>query len=148
MPRTIVYPPLRKSDTYAHMDADDSTTPDDYGKRLLKYVPAEVIGFYLLASAFPDSDALQMLFLFVAAIATPAYLWYVAPDDHPPLAYSYVLATLAFLAWALGTSPNAAGLLNLGKGIGPAIMLVGAFLVPLVDGGITKFLRTRRAERR
>jgi len=78
-------------------------------------VPAETLAFFIPAAAAigGDRDTLLIFVLVLAAVDTLGYLWLASPSDtamERPLVHFYVLAVIAFLCWAVATSPNVADL--------------------------------------
>ena len=150
MPRTIIYASKQApSLTYAAgIAATQGTQVDDYSSRLQKYVPAEVLSFFLIANALPEvTSTLRWIFLAVALLGTPLYLYARAPKGQPskaPQIYFYPLACIAFLAWALGTSPDTARLWGLTKVEGPAALICVSFLIPAIDKALDDYLDRRR----
>ena len=107
MPRTI----LTQRDIDALAGARGSSpapTPDDYGSRILKYIPAEVVTVYIAVQgiitaadpAGPNATILWIAFGILLAL-TPVYLWRIT---HVTKAPQLVIATVAFAVWvfALG----------------------------------------------
>lgn len=92
---------------------------DNYAERIAKYVPAEVIAFFLAADKlFPDPNGgdaksgtlldklIASYSLEVAAavfaiglIGTPAYIWQQRAEGEPWKVHA-IMATLAFIVWA------------------------------------------------
>ena len=80
-------------------------------------------------------------------IATPLYLWLRTRDleaGQRHLAWYLALSTLAFAAWALGTSPASSELLGLSPRTGTLILTLAAFLVPLFDEVFDKAFTKRQ----
>lgn len=119
-------------------------TPDDYKDKLLKYVPAEVLAAFAgLSAAAGAKDSYVWLVLAAGLIGTPAYLWYHAnriPEqqhDEKPAWYFYVLATGAFIVWALATSDAVRRLLNISTTLAQILLGITVFLIPVVDAALT-----------
>ncbi len=83
-------------------------SPDDYKTRVAKYIPAEIVGFYIAAnSLLASSDAASQSWLPIAHIAilalgligTPIYLKTQAEPDQP-YGTHISISTVAFLLWA------------------------------------------------
>jgi uncharacterized membrane protein AbrB (regulator of aidB expression) len=152
MVRNVVYPSrlqARMSDKVAGVaaDAEDQQQPDDYGDKLVKYIPAEVIAFFLPAYALAAklnnfSDRIGWLLVGIAVLGTVGYLLVKADKTKPPRWYFYLLAVLAFLGWAIGTTTEVAELFNLPQPelSGKLVVFVTVFFVPLVDGLLTRYL--------
>lgn len=152
MIRTVVYPTATPGGDQRNAVAPDAPqeTPkeDNYADKLVKYIPAEVIGFfvptYALATQVSGHWA-QWLVLGLCALGTVGYLIIRAPKDAPPRLYFYVLALLSFFAWAIGTSDALIDLLRFGdqnsaKLVGKLIVAAAVFLIPLTDSLLTKLL--------
>lgn len=88
---------------------------DDYLQRLAKYVPAEVIAFFIFINAIIDQAAkaggksavmagfpvmtVALGALIVATILTPLFVWYVREEGDAWITNA-VVSTLAFPFWA------------------------------------------------
>lgn len=80
---------------------------DDYLGRLLKYIPAEIVGFYLVAAGLispkPDTPNFTGLWVVFALgfILVPIYFWIATSRDQGkgPLRSQIVLATIAYPVW-------------------------------------------------
>lgn len=111
---------------------------DGYREKLLKYVPAEVLAFFVPASALVDADReeLVLLIFFAGVVGTLLYLHLanrqVVPEQQAPW-WNYGLAVAAFAVWALATSPATAALVNLDEQAVGVILAVGALLIPGAD---------------
>ena len=153
MPRTVVYPsPATR--TIASDAAADAVTPpktetsqeDGFGDKLVKYIPAEVIAFYVSGYILAGQlgKAAQWTVLVACLLGTAAYLFVRADKVNPPRWYFYVLAIISFLAWAVGTSTAGADLLmwptDKAEIMGKFIVTAAVFLVPLTDELLTKLL--------
>ena len=133
MARTVV--PGRKREqrrTGVAADAGDPL-PD----RLIKFVPAETLAFFVPAAAAlgSDRDGLLITAVVVGAIGTAGYLWTRRPSDptEQPRPIFYGLAVAAFVAWALTTAPSFASMLGLDDVATGFILLAAIFLIPLAD---------------
>jgi hypothetical protein len=127
MIRTVVYP-------------GTSTAADDVPSKLLKYIPAEVIAFYVpIYALVPKAGALGLWAVLIISIAaTVGYLWVRADPTSPPRLYFYILAAVAFVCWALGTSTIGADLWKFPDWVSRAAVPSGVLLVPLIDEILTK----------
>jgi hypothetical protein len=101
----------------ANQAAADQTDTDDYTTRIVKYIPAEVVAFYLAADKLfakaTDVVNANIADIFVrdhlryfsiavfviALVGTPLYIRQQATDDSPWRVQA-ALSTLAFLIWA------------------------------------------------
>ncbi|MFZ1920376.1 MAG: hypothetical protein WBD53_20785 [Xanthobacteraceae bacterium] len=97
--------------------ADQQTDTDDYATRMVKYIPAEVVAFYLAADKLfvkgaqainpniAEAFVTNHLFYFsvgvfvIALVGTPIYLRQQAAAGQPWQVQS-VVSTLAFVIWA------------------------------------------------
>lgn len=116
--------------------------PDGVPEKIAKYVPAEVLAFFVpAASQFGDSSV-RLWVLFVAALAgTVGYLLLRRTNETRP--FFYPLAGLAFIVWALGMSEETASLVGLSARDGQFVMAVGIFVIPLADTVIDRVLQRR-----
>jgi hypothetical protein len=138
MPRTVV-PATPERSTRAPQDSAGGARGDDLPTKLVKYVPAEALAFFVPAAAAIGSgnDVLLIIIVAVGAIGTAGWLWYNAsslPAPERPLVHFYALAVIAFLVWALATAPNVAAIVRLDTVTTGVILAIGVFLIPLVDG--------------
>jgi hypothetical protein len=120
--------------------ASAAPPPDGFGDRLVKYIPAEVLAFFIAAAAeWGGNTAFLIVTISVAAVFTPIVLYATSPAG--VRWYAILLAVVAFLAWAIGTSPNTDRLVGLTGTQGPFVLTVAAFVVPAVDQALGKALR-------
>jgi hypothetical protein len=115
--------------------------PDGLPEKLVKYVPAETLAFFVAVSAAVGSEHEIWLIAvcLVAALGTPAYLWITAPTGSTaPRSYFYVLALVAFVCWALGTSGPLQSLVGIPQNLAGVVLAVGAFVIPLTDSILQK----------
>ncbi|MEO6196102.1 MAG: hypothetical protein ABIS20_24035 [Thermoanaerobaculia bacterium] len=149
MVRTVVYPnTILERDLTNNVAVAEVSQEDSYADKLVKYIPAEVIGFFIPAYALATQVSghwAQWLVLGLCALGTVGYLMIKAPKDAPPRWYFYILALLSFLAWAIGTSDALTNLLQTGndentKLVGKLILAAAVFLIPLIDSLLTRFL--------
>jgi hypothetical protein len=112
-PRNIVAPDLAA----ANAGPADQTDTDNYATRIVKYIPAEVVAFYLAADKLfvkaPAATGANVAEKFVAEhaydfsigifvlalIGTPIYLWQMSRQDDPVI-INLAVSTLAFPIWA------------------------------------------------
>lgn len=149
MIRTVVYP---TPGSHAAEVQPADTPRDSYGDKLVKYIPAEVIGFYVPAYALAkqvgtqgngaQGNWAQWVVLALCTLGTVGYLFVRANQEKPPRWYFYLLSSLAFLAWALGTSMAGSELFQLENAdvLGKLIVTAAVFLIPLIDDLLTKLL--------
>lgn len=161
MPRTIVYPSATQNKaaqtkgSEVRADGNESTqSGDDYGDKLVKYIPGEVLAFFLPAWALFANEGTseaestmtwRWIVFFVALVATVGYLLLRAPKQGetpaPPPWYFYVLSALAFVAWAIGTTDAGQVLFCLSSEVGSKFIIMAAvLLIPMIDGLLTRYL--------
>jgi peptidoglycan biosynthesis protein MviN/MurJ (putative lipid II flippase) len=112
--------------------------PDKYLDKLVKYVPAEVTAIAAgLFAAWTLEDWKLWLALAVLAVLNVLYLWVcerqdkTAPDTQW---YFYVLATVAFGAWAISVVEPVADAFGVdSEGQRAFVLAAAAFLIPLLD---------------
>ena len=92
-----------------------AAVPDDYLGRLVKYIPAEIVGLYLTLTGIvpktPSNIDLKVLWCIFGACAvlTPLYLYFSTrhpTDGRGPLLIQIILGTVAFPCWALAIGGN------------------------------------------
>jgi hypothetical protein len=104
-------------------------TVDDYIGRLLKYVPTEIIGVYLLVQSLAASLAdgtLKTIVIWglyvLGIIATPFYLH---QRQHVEKQLQLILSTGAFAVWVLGTGNGGPfSMMGFPPALGTIIMVV------------------------
>lgn len=119
---------------------------DDFPTKLVKYIPAETLAFFVPTAALlgPDRNSWLVTVALIAAAGNVGYLWYQArsvPENVKPLPHFYVLALVAFVAWALVTAPNLASMVGLDQVATSVILAIAVFAVPLLDGVVTNLRR-------
>lgn len=125
--------------------------PDGYLDRLVKYIPGETLALWLpLAVAAAASSTPWLLWVVFAAGlgATVLYLWLNGrklPTDKRPMPHFYVLAAVAFVVWALGTSQPTADLFKLPADVANVLLGLGVLLIPGLDQLLEALLGTRPA---
>src|ERR1700689_2908013 len=101
MTRTVLYASRQsRSTTYAAATEDaPGQSVDEYSSRLQKFVPAEVLSFFLLANSLPGvTSSWRWIFLAAGLFGTPLYLYIRAPKSphaKTPQVYFYPLACIA-----------------------------------------------------
>jgi hypothetical protein len=84
---------------------------DDFLGRLVKYIPAELVGLYVAARGVIPKTGEPTVFWTVAAVAwifVPVYFWLATTrNGQKPLKVQILLATIAFPIWvfAIGGDP-------------------------------------------
>ena len=109
----------------ARLAGGGASSPDDYAARLVKYIPAETVTFYLLADRLvsahfgiesPDPHASGTLgapfvwsltLLLLALVGTPVYLRRQRTTPHQPWKLHATVSTLAALCWAYAVGGSA-----------------------------------------
>lgn len=138
MIRTVVHSaPIRPQGA----EDADIQTKDNYSDKLVKYIPAEVIAFYLpmytyvLSSVTVNGAVTSKTPLFVVLlISLLGVVGYMYVRRSPTTNwYFYALSAVAFLAWAIGTSSVGQNLFGLPELYNKVILMTGIFLVPMFD---------------
>jgi hypothetical protein len=119
---------------------------DRFPEKLIKYVPAETLAFFVPVAAAIGTgrNALLVAALVLGMIFTPLYLWLAArklPTDKRPLFHFYLLAAVAFVVWALGTSSAVADLVQVEPTVVGIIFMFAVFIIPGADAAITEWRR-------
>jgi hypothetical protein len=138
MPRTVVSPRLA-----AGAGGGAAAGADGLPEKLVKYVPAETLAFFVPAAAAigTKNEGWLIAVIVVALIGTPAYLWQAAPSVPPtakPRFYFYFLAEIALACWILGTSGPVESWVGITPTLGGIVLGIGAFLIPVTDGVLAK----------
>lgn len=141
MPRTVVYPRAAKRAAAA---GGAQSKPDELSEKLLKYIPGEVLAFFVPVYALVPKEPKWGLWavLVVGAVGGVGYLFAQADKAAPPRFYFYLLSIVAFLAWTLGTSTVGTDLGALPDWISHAAIPAAVFLVPMIDEVLTRLLET------
>jgi hypothetical protein len=130
MSRSIVY----ERDAFGPGSESTAADASKYGGKLAKYVPAEVLAFFVPVVAIIDSNPLLWVALVLATVFTPVYVWIIAGKEAEPQRwYTYVIAILAFVVWAIGTTEVGAALFRLETSEAGVVLMVGVFVVPALD---------------
>lgn len=145
MGRGLVYPSHQGARPKAQAAAPggQAENPDDYKTKLLKYIPGEVLAFFIPATAAIGSDEEGWLIaaFIVGAAGTILYLLMEnrkVEQGKQAKPWSYLLALAAFTVWALATSPATANVIDLKQKNAGFILLFAAFIIPAVDSLLTK----------
>jgi len=141
MPRTVV-PPSPNPALRSSPEGNGDRFPD----KLVKYVPAETLAFFvpIAAAIGEERNALLCVVVAIGLVGTPIYLWIAAsrlPQDQRPFFHFYPLAMLAFVAWALGTNAAVAKLVHLDSFAAGIIFGCAVFIIPGLDQGLTLWKR-------
>lgn len=119
-----------------------TTKEDDAFTKIAKYVPAEVLSFFLagtaIAAGMTGGTPAVVLWgvLALGVVATPLWLAMRARDEKPPRklpAFTYVLAIVAFLVWAFASSVDARALIGMDESIAHLILLATVLLIAPID---------------
>ena len=155
MIRTVVYPEKGVgSEVVIKSGADPAAqAPDDYKAKLVKYIPAEVIGFFIPAYALVsrngidasgnDSVMAQIVVVVVSLLGLVGYLYVSSDKYRPPRLYFYFLSVIAFLAWAVGTSSVGQDVFHLPERFNELTVLGAVFLIPMFDELLTRASASR-----
>jgi len=131
-----------------------SPRPDDYGARLLKYIPAEIVAVYLTLDRIANSATGQLpieptlwtVFL-ILVIATPLFLWRVT---NVRKGSQLAISTASFAVWVFAMGGPFYYLAWYRPIEGAITLPLYTFLVPIFKGGptATQRVRNRRPSRR
>ena len=118
---------------------------DGLPEKLVKYVPAETLAFFVPTAAAlgTDHDGALIAAILIGAAGTVGYLWLAARGEPPakrPLPHFYALSVIAFACWALGTGPSVMQLVGVDPTVAGVILGFGVFVIPLVDGILSELL--------
>jgi hypothetical protein len=150
MARTVVPPQVAAQARPAGPDeavvAEVPVAGDSLPEKLVKYVPAETLAFFvpLAAAIGPERRGLLIAVVVIGLIGNAGYLWWNGrrlPQEERPLPHFFLLATIAFLCWAIATAPNVAAMLGVDSLVSAVILGGAVFLIPLADQFITVQLR-------
>jgi hypothetical protein len=150
MPRTVVpRQPARApgpQPSARETAQEPSVVGDSLPEKLVKYVPAETLAFFvpLAAAIGTENRAVLIAVVVIAAVGTVGYLWWAAralPPEQRPLVHFYVLAVIAFACWAIATAPNLAQLLGIDTLIAGVILACAVFLIPLADNILSALIQ-------
>jgi hypothetical protein len=92
-------------------EVNQTSTVDDFLGRLVKYIPAEIVGLYVASRGVIPREASASPYWAVAALSwifVPIYMWFATSrQGQSPLKVQILLATLAFPIWvfAIGGLP-------------------------------------------
>jgi len=132
MSRTIIYPTAGAG--LAAPQAAAPQPPTGFPEKLVKYVPGEVIAFYYPVYSAVGSNLLYQWIMFCLGLfGTIGYLYVFSNRTQPPRCYFYLLAAVAFIGWAVGTSSVGQDLLGLPNFVKDITVTITVFLVPLLD---------------
>ena len=146
MIRTIVYEgPRRPGGGLEAVESTRDEPKDGYAAQLLKYVPAEILAFFVPAAAAAKDNSRLSWVVFVAGLAaTVGYLRFHAeplPAEKRPPLYFYALAAAAFVFWAMGSSDTVRALFRVSATTTEVLLGIAVLLLPLVDWLLGKLFR-------
>lgn len=114
----------------------------EYGDKLAKYIPAEVLAFFVPAVAvFTSNISLWAIFV-IAAVFTPIYVWIISKREKEPQRwFTYIIAIAAFLVWAFGTTQVGTALFGFSSTATAFVLAVGVFVIPALDEGASHLFK-------
>lgn len=114
--------------------------------KLVKYVPAEVLAFFVPTYAnLPESARAWSWVVFgIGLIGTVLYALATRLRDPGTIGpwHYYVLCAVAFVGWAVSATTVGTDLFGIDPAVTPAILSTTVLLVPLVDELVTRFWPT------
>jgi hypothetical protein len=148
MPRTVVpqqssAPAAAAAGGGVGAAAGGGSSGDGLPEKLIKYVPAETLAFFVPVAAAigTGKEGALIAAIIVAAVGSPLYLWVAgskaAVAERPKLHF-YILAEIALACWVLGTSGSVQSLVGVGETLGGVVLAGAAFLIPVTDEVLTK----------
>ena len=147
--RVIRYPDRSKGGEKASghvgglaLDAKETgAAPDRYAEKLVKYVPAEVIAFYLPAYAYVQTagNVTKWTVFGLGALGTVVYLLIRSEWSRLPHWYFFVLGVVAYVCWALGTSTIGTDLWGMSTMLSRITIAAAVFLIPGIDEILTRW---------
>jgi hypothetical protein len=152
MIRTIVYErPRRPEGGLEAVESTKDEPTDGYAAQLLKYVPAEILAFFIPAAAAAKGNSKLSWVVFVAGLAaTVGYLRFHAeplPAEQRPPLHFYALAAAAFVFWAMGSSDTVRALFQVSDTTTEVLLGIAVLLLPLADWLLGKLFRTAPEKR-
>lgn len=119
-------------------EKEDTTTinvegKDDYFNRLLKYIPAEIVGLYLtlvnIISTQSDTKRISWFVFGICLALTPLYLWRVLKVLKST---QLIISTLSFVVWAyaLGGPFKESGLFS--NTFAAVLLPIYTVLIPII----------------
>lgn len=129
-----------KPDDFANTKAEgrDCLAANDFAEKLVKYIPGETLAFFLpayIGAQATGEDSWRWGVLIIGALGTVAYAHIRSKQElgRARPVYAYVLAMVAFLAWAFGTSAAGSELIGLTAPESDLLLALTVFVVPAVD---------------
>jgi len=125
----------------APLQSGAAAPKEDYMGRLLKYIPAEIVGLYLAAkgivigSGASDTDTILWFTAALSWILVPIYLWVATSQDgEKPLLLQIFLGTIAFPIWifAIGGPPLTMDWYAHNQYIGSLLLIFATFVFGLI----------------
>lgn len=140
MSRAILY--AGESQRVRASGADGAEGGDALPDKLVKYVPAEVLAFFVPTYAnLPESAHSWAWAVFaVGLVGTVLYALATRLRDPGTIGpwYYYVLCAVAFVGWAVSATTVGTDLFGIDHAITPAILSTTVLLVPLIDELVTR----------
>ena len=120
-------------------EASSEKRADAYADKLVKYIPGEVIAFYLPVYGYiaGTSKLAEWVVLAIGIIGTLVYLMARSDRSNMPRWYFFVLAIIAFICWAIGTSSVGTDLWGMPTMWTKIALASTIFLVPGIDQALT-----------
>src|SRR4051812_28798645 len=120
---------------------------DGLREKIVKYVPAELLAFwvpYAAADQKPSDVKLALIAMVaLAPLVAFSFAQTVEPERRPILTF-YPLTSLAALAWAGGTSSVAADLLNMSTDRGRLWLGIATIGIPIIDTALASMWKAIR----
>lgn len=140
MPRAIVYASDPARVRTADVDGGDN---DAYLSKLTKYVPAEVLAFFVptYANLPANAERWHWTVFGIGLAATLGYTLATRMREHGKVGpwYHYILTGIAFAGWASSVTAAGTDLVGLDPAIAPTILSITVLMVPLADDLLTRF---------
>jgi len=127
-------------------------SPDPYLSRLVKYIPAEIVGAYLVGEAAiagisspPPANLLWVWWGFLAALS-PLWIAFATRTPGLPVAWFQTLvAPVAFTAWVFAMGGPFAVTWEYPPAYGSLVLIASTLLIPLL-GSVLGHAPARRGE--
>ena len=117
----------------------DAAPADQYGERLLKYVPAEAVALFVAVTPLADSRAIWWTALIVGGVIVV----FTVPDLKAMTWWTIPLSLIAFVAWTFGTTQIDETLFGISPTWSALTLTFSAFLIPLVDTRLSALFASR-----
>jgi hypothetical protein len=120
---------------------DETSKPDGYATKLVKYVPAETVAFVSFISLAPLRGALAWAVFAAALIGSIIYIALKGPQPW----YGMLLVLVSTFVWVLATTNFGEVLLGLTYSTSRVILGITVFIIPGVDEFVTRLFRRSMA---